>query len=174
MGTVSIDATTVVNMIEYAAVFCAQKTGVQDGDEALQAIRNGDCCACGYLRYGLAKEVGEYLGGIDASVQAVYAYEPEHCTSPADLAGLEHAIDRGINLIVSVDRRSAALSSVIASLEDALIEAAKDLACSKANGSCYAVDVKVADEEEVASRRGYGALISSVYVRPLRIWARES
>jgi len=34
--------------------------------------------------------------------------------------------------------------------------------------------VKVADEEQVASRRGYGALISSIYVRPLRIWAREN
>jgi hypothetical protein len=30
----------------------------------------------------------------------------------------------------------------------------------------------VADEEEVATRRGYGALVSSIHVRPLRVWSR--
>jgi hypothetical protein len=173
MGTVTIDATAIENMMENALFFCAQKSGFPDGEEALRAIRKGDCCACGYLRYGLSKEIGGYLGSIDVSVQAVYSYEPEHCTTMADLAGIEDALEKGINLIVSVDRSSAALYSIIASLEDAIREAAKDVVCSRANGSCYALDVKVADEAEVASRRGYGALISSIYVRPLRVWARR-
>ncbi len=172
MGTVTIDATAIGNMIGNALVFCSQKTECRDGEEALEIIGKGDCCVCGYLRYGLSRELGEYLGGIDASVQAVYTYEPEHCTSVADLAGVEHALERGINLIVSVDRRSAALYSIIASLEDAMRGAVKNLVCSEAKGSCYALDVKIADEAEVASKRGYGALISSIYVRPLRIWAR--
>jgi hypothetical protein len=174
MGTVTIDVTAIGNMIETALVFCAQTTGFRGGEEALEAIRQGDCCICSYLRYGLSKELGEYLGGIDASVQAVYSYEPEHCTGVTELATVEPALERGINLIVSVDRRSAALSSIIASLEDAVIEAAKNLICSEASGSCYALDVKVADEKEVASRRGYGALISSIHVAPLKIWARET
>ncbi len=106
-------------------------------------------------------------------MQAVYSYEPEHCTGVADLAGDEAEAMRGINLIVAVGRRSAALSSIVASLEDGLRKWRERLLCSKGNGSCYALDVKVADEEEVASRRGYGALISSVHVRPLRIWCRE-
>jgi hypothetical protein len=174
MGTVTIDITAVRNMIETALVFCAQTTGFRDGDEALEAIRQGDCCTCSYLRYGLSKELGGYLGGIDASVQAVYSYEPEYCTGVTELASVAPALERGINLIVSVDRRSAALSSIIASLEDAVLEAAKNLICSEASGSCYALDVKVADEKEVASRRGYGALISSIHVAPLKIWARET
>ena len=172
MGTVTIDATAIGDMIETALVFCSQKTGLQDGERALEAIRSGDCCVCGYLKYGLCKELGEYLGGIDASVQAVYTYEPEHCTGVADLAGAELEAMRGINLIVSVDRRSAALSSIVASLEDGVREARGRLICSEATGLCWALDVKVADAEEVASRRGYGALISSLYVAPLKVWAR--
>lgn len=172
MGTVTIDATAIGDMIERALVFSSQKTGLQDGERALEAIRSGDCCVCGYLRYGLCKELGEYLGGIDASVQAVYTYEPEYCTGVADVAGAELEAMRGINLIISVDRRSAALFSIVASLEDGVREARGRLVCSEATGSCCVLDVKVADAEEVASRRGYGVLISSLYAAPLRVWAR--
>ncbi len=170
MGTVTIDATAIGSMLGNALAFCAQKTGLQDG-EALEAIRQGDCSVCSYLRYGLSKEIGAYLGDIDASVQAVYTYEPEYSIGLDDLY---RALDRGINLVVCVDRRSAALTSLVGSLEDGFREARGRLVCPKANGSCHLLDVKVADEEEVASGRGYGALISSIYVRPLRIWARES
>lgn len=165
---VTIDATAIGDMVDNALAFCAQKTRLPSG-EALEAIRNGDCSVCGYFRYGLSKEIGAYLGNIDDSVQAVFTYEPEYSTG---LGNLDGVIDRGINLIVSVDRASAALSSLIASLEDGFKDAREQLVCSKANGSCHALDVKVADEQEVVSRRGYGALISSIHVSPLEVWAR--
>lgn len=172
-GTVTIDAAAIGGMIENALAFCAQKTRFRD-EEALEAIREGDCSVCSYFRYGLSKEIGACLGDIDASVQAVYTYEPEYSTGVTSADGVGPALEgRGINLIVSVDRRSAALSSVIASLNDGLKEARERLVCPEANGSCHALDVKVADKEEVASGQGYGALISSIYVRPLRVWARE-
>ncbi len=172
MGTVNIDAAAIGGMVENALVFCAQKARLQDGEDAVKAIQSGDCVTCGYLRYGLCKGIGEYLGSIDDSVRAVYAYDPDYCTDAHHLDGRERAGERGINVVVSVDHRSAALTSIVASLEDAVREGVRPLVCSKANGSCYALDVKVADAEEVASRRGYGALISSLYVAPLKVWAR--
>jgi len=159
-------------MIDSALAFCAELSGLESHQQALEAIRGGDCCACSYLRYGLSRELGEYLGGIDASVKAVYAYDPEHCTGVTDLADAERERLGGINLVVSVDRRSAAFTSILASLEDAVREATVPLICPKGNGSCYVLDVKVADEQEVATRRGYGALVSSIHVRPLRVWSR--
>jgi len=57
-------------------------------------------------------------------------------------------------------------------LEDAVKEGVRGLLCSKANGSCFAVDVKIVDGEELASRKGYGALVTSVYAAPLRLWSR--
>jgi hypothetical protein len=172
MGTVSIDATAIGNMIDSALVFCAELSGFASRQQALDVIRGGDCCACSYLRHGLCKELGEYLGGIDASVMAVYAYEPEYSTGVNDIADIGRERMGGINLVVSVDRRSAAFTSILASLEDAVREATRPLICPKGNGSCYMLDVKVADEQEVATRRGYGALISSIHVRPLRVWSR--
>jgi hypothetical protein len=174
MGTVTIDATAISKMIEDALAFSSQLSGLEDGEQALQAIGGGDCCVCSYLRYGLCKELGQYLGGIDASVRAVYAYEPEHCTGVAGaLDDREGERFRGINLLVSVDRRSAALTSILASLEDAVCEATGFLVCPEGSGPCYMLDVKVADEGELSTRRGYGALVSSIHVRPLRIWARD-
>jgi hypothetical protein len=173
MGTVTIDATATTNMVESALAFCAQKAGLRDGEEARKAIQDGECAVCGYLTYALSKEIGEYLGGIDSSVQAVYSYEPEYSAGALHLDVTEPPIDRGIKLIVSVDRKSAALASIVASLEDAVRESVQHLACSDANLSCYVLDVRIADIEEVASRRGYGALLSSLYAPPIRLWARD-
>ena len=172
MGTVTIDASAIGDMIDSALGYCAELSGLDSRQHAFEAIHGGDCCACSYLRYGLCKELGEYLGGIDASVKAVYAYEPEHCTGVADIADAERERLGGINLVVSVDRRSAAFTSILASLEDAVREATGALICPEGNGSCYVLDVKVADEHEVATRRGYGALVSSIHVRPLKVWGR--
>jgi hypothetical protein len=172
MGTITIDATAMANMVENALAFSAEKAGFADGDDARKAIRGGECVVCGYAAYALSKEIGEYLGGLDTTVEGVYTYEPEYSAGAVHLDGAGPAIDRGINLIVSVDRKNAALTSIVASLEDAVREAVKPLACSKVNGSCYALDVRVADAEEVTSRRGYGALLSSLYAPALRLWAR--
>ncbi len=173
MGTVTIDAAAIGNMTESALAFCARQTGFRDVEEARKCIKDGECVVCGYLTYALSKEIGEYLGGIDNSVQAVYSYEPEYSTGGFHLDGHAPAIDQGINLIVSVDRKNAALASIVASLEDAVREAMKPLACSRATASCHALDVKVADAEEVTSRRGYGALLSSLHAPPLMLWARS-
>lgn len=172
MGSVTIDAVSIKNMIENSLAYSSRLSGLESSEQALEAILGGDCCACNYLRYGLCREIGEYLGGIDASVRAVYAYEPEHCTGVTDLTGGEWERMRGINLVISVDRRSAALTSILASLEDAVREATKPLVCTEGSGACYLLDVKVADEKEVATRRGYGALVSSIHVRPLQVWTR--
>jgi hypothetical protein len=173
MGTVTIDGIAIQDMVQSALAFSAQKTALPASAEVQQAVAGGDCVACGYLRYALSKEIGEYLGTIDTSVQAVYAYEPEYAAGALHVDSAQPVVDNGINLIVSVDRKNAALSSIVASLEDAIKEGVKSLLCSKANGSCYAFDVRVVDGDEVASRRGYGALISSIYATPVRLWARD-
>lgn len=173
MGTVTIDATAIGNMTENALAFCARKVGLRDAEEARRCIKDGECVVCGYLTYALSKQIGEYLGSIDSSVQAVYSYEPDYPTGGFHLDGHAPAIDRGMNLIVSVDRKNAALTSIVASLEDAVREAMKPLACSKATASCHGLDVKMADAREVTSRRGYGALLSSLHAPPLLLWARS-
>lgn len=159
----------ITNMIEDALVFCAAKTSTGTKEKALDRVLQGDCSACGYVRYGLAKDIAQYLGSIDDTVKAVYFYEPEYATND-DTVGLSF----GINLLAWVERKSAALNSMVAGLDAALIEERKRLLCPEATAECFSLDVKVADDDEVRRRRGYGALVNSIFVRPTKVWERSN
>ena len=170
MPAIKFDNATVTNMVEDAIEFCTNKKGLKDRKQALEAIRCGDCSVCEYVRYALAKGAAEYLGSVDDTVKTIYTYEPEYATG-ADGAILGHS-SSGINLIAWVSRKSAALTSVVGSIRSALAEECKQLVCPEANALCYNLDVRVVDNGEVKKRTGYGALIDSLYVRPMEIWQR--
>jgi hypothetical protein len=172
MGTVTINDTAIQDMLQSALAFSAQKVALSDGEEVLRSVGRGNCAACAYIRYALSKEIGEYLGSIDTSVRSVYAYEPEYATGVFYMDTAHSMVDRGINLIVTVDQKNHALDSIVASLEDAVREAVRPLLCPDADGSCYVLDVRVVDREELASRRGYGAMVSSIYTAPVKLWTR--
>jgi hypothetical protein len=172
MSPVVFGNDVVANVMDEALEFCAGKAGLKGKEAAREALRTGDCCVCEYLRYALVQGVAKYLGSVDDTVKAIYTYEPEYATS-----GDEPITDRpnfspGLNLIARVTRKNAALSSVVASVSSALAEEYKQLGCPKANVLCYELDVKVTDDEEVQKRIGYGALVKSLYVRPMEVWHR--
>jgi hypothetical protein len=171
MATIVFDTTTVKGITENAVQFCTKRTGL-DGEQVLQAMYRGDCCVCGHLRYGLAKGVAEYLGSVDETIKATYTYEPEYATYADEPIPDRPDSSPGINLIVWANRKSAALSSAVASMSSALTKEYKQLTCPKANAMCCELDIKVTDDHEVQKRSGYGALISSLYVHPIEIWRR--
>lgn len=165
----SFDKSIVANMIEEALAFSAAQTGTGTKEKALDRVLQGDCSVCGYMRYGLAKGLAQYLGSIDDTIKAIYVYEPEYATND-DAVGLSF----GINLLAWVARKSAALNSIVAGLGAALIEERKCLLCPEATAECFSLDVKVADDDEVRRRRGYGALVDSIFVRPTKVWERSN
>ena len=166
---ISFDKSIVANMIEDALAFCAAKMGTETKEKALEAVLQGDCSVCGYVRYGLAQSLAQYLGSIDDTIKAVYNYEPEYATND-EMAGLSF----GIHLLAWVERKSAALNSIVAGLDAALMEERKRLLCPDATAECFSLDVKVADDDEVRRRRGYGALVNSIFVRPTKVWERSN
>lgn len=165
----SFDKSIVANMVEEALAFCATKMGTGTKERALEALLHGDCSACGYVRYGLAKAIAQYLGSIDDTIKAIYIYEPEYATDD-EMARLSLSI----NLFAWVKRESAALNSIIACLDAALQEERKPLLCPAATAECFSLDLKVADDDEVRRRRGYGALVNSIFVRPTKVWERSN
>ena len=171
MSTMMFDNALVTSMMEEAIAFCAEKTGARTREEVITAILKGDCSTCDYLKYSLAKKVGECLGLMDETIKAVYIYEPEYGVGADN--HLDHGLGlrSGINLVAWVERKTAALSSIVASLNEALVEACKRLGASE-NGLRYLLDVKLTDDNEVANRLGYGALVHSIYVRPTEVWSR--
>jgi hypothetical protein len=172
VSTLRFDNAIVTNMVEEALEFCAEKAGLKDREQARAVLLTGDCCVCEYLRYALAQRMAEYLGSVDDTIQAVYTYEPEYATSVDEAIPARPSLSPGFNLIARVSRKSAALSSVAASMRSALAEEYRQLGCPKANALCSELDVRAVDEDEVERRTGYGALINSLYVRPIEVWHR--
>jgi hypothetical protein len=172
MSTLRFENAIVTNMVEEALEFCAEKAGLKDKDQARHALRTGDCCACEYLRYALTQKMAEYLGSVDDTIKAVYTFEPDQAIGGDQAIPARPNLSPGFNLIARVSRKSAALSSVVASLRSALAEECRRLGCPKANALCSELDVRVVDEDEVKARTGYGALINSLYVRPIEVWHR--
>jgi hypothetical protein len=172
MPTLSFDNAIVTEMMKEALEFCAEKTGLKDREHARNVVLTGDCCVCEYLRFGLVQKVAEYLGSVDDTIQAIYTYEPEYATSVDGAIPDRPNLSPGFNLIARVSRKSAAQSSVVASMRSALAEEYRRLGCPKANVLCSELDVRVVDENEVEKRTGYGALINSLYVRPIEVWHR--
>jgi len=172
MSAFRFDNAIVTKMMDEALGFCAEKAGLNGKEQAREALQNGDCCVCEYLRYALAQGVAEYLGSVDDTIKAIYTYEPEYATSLDEPIPDRPNFSSGLNLIAQVSRKSAALSSVVASISSALAEEYGRLGCPKANPLCSGLDVQVVNEDEVRRRIGYGALIDSLYVRPMEIWHR--
>jgi len=172
MSAITFDTTIVEAMFDDAIESCAKKMGFNGRTQVLERMRCGDCSVCGYLRYGLAKGVAEYLGSVDDTARAIYMYEPEQATSLDGPLPGRPGLSPGISLVAWVSRKSAAMSSVVASVSSALGEEYRKLVCPKANASCYQLDVQLTDDDEVQKRVGYGALVHSLYVRPTQIWSR--
>lgn len=158
-------------MLENALAFCADKTFQGDTRQARLALTSGRCDVCDYLCYSLAKQVGEYLGQMDAAVKAVYVFQPEYARSSEATAACRSA---GINMIAWVERKSAALSALTEALDAALSERRRKLGCVNATAACYTLNVHLVDDADVRERRGYGALIGSLFVRPIRVWAHAN
>ncbi len=172
MSTVIFDHSIVGNMLDDALGLCAQRSGLKDKEQARAALRNGDCRVCEQLRNGLTQKIAEYLGSVDENVKAVYSYESEYATQMDEALPPRPNLSPGLSLIARVTRKSAALSSVIASLSSALVEEHQRLGCPKSDALCSRLDVALVDEEEIRKRTGYGVLINSLYVRPIEVWRR--
>ena len=172
MTATTFDQAIVSKMMDEAMQYCAEKAGLKAKEKAVMALKGGDCCACEYMRHAVAIKVAEYLGSLDDGITAVYSYDPGYAVEGDSSAPGARTLQPAVSLILRVNRKSAALSSLVASLTAALEREFQQVGCPNANALCRTIDVTVADEQEVEKRSGYGALIHSVWVQPLEVWHR--
>lgn len=172
MSAITFDKSIVSRMLDEAIGFCAAKSGFNGTEKARKALGNGDCRVCEYLRYALGRQVAEYLGSVDQSITAIYTFEPDYATASDGIAPSHPRVQPAMNLVARVNRKSAALLSVVASLSAAVEQELRQLGCPHANALCRELVVHLADEQDVKNRMGYGALIDSMYVRPIEVWRR--
>jgi hypothetical protein len=161
---VSTAEITVAQAMEY----CAQKMGLSSAQEAVEQLREGTAAACNYCHYSVAKQVAEALGALDQNIRAAYVFDYD--ATPHDVCFGEAASSMPVHLLVWTERKTGALSSLVEALDGAL---AQQLVNLLGRGPrAHVLDVQIVDDADVENRMGYGALLSSLYQRPIKVWER--
>ena len=163
------DATEIVSAaMQWALRESAQACGAGASEDAVRGLRQHDARTHGAFSYHLAKYLAGQIAGLDSRVKAVYLYDCD--AASGDDCFTETAATPLIHMIVWAQPKSSALSSIIAALDGALARAYGDLLPESAG--VHLLDAQVIDDDVVASRSGYGALLSSPHYRPLRLWQK--
>jgi hypothetical protein len=153
--------------IDHALDFCAAKMRLADRDATLALLRQGSGATRGYFEYGLAKHLAEYIGALDAEAQAVYLYDDE---ATADDAIFGEAMPTLVHVVIWAQRKTGALNSLVTALDSAVTQRyAESMGTPE---QAHLLDVQVVDDAEVHSRSGFGAMLTSLYHRPLLVWKR--
>jgi hypothetical protein len=156
-------------ILAQALSYCAGKMGLDGPQTATERMRQRDGVARGYCLYSVAKQVAEAIGSLDGNVRAVYTFDCD--ATPEDECLSE--IARGmplVHLLVWAQRKTAALRALVSALDRALVRAYANVLGEGQPASL--LDVQVIDDADVGRRSGYGALLGSVYHRPVQVWQR--
>ncbi len=155
-------------VLDEGLAFCRHKAGLKNREEVIERLRDGDPTVSHYCRYGLAKKVAESIGSLDDNVKSVYALDYD--ATPEDRSFSSEAQTSPIHLIVWVARKTDALDALVRALDRALVEEYAKII--DAPQLAHLLDVQVVDNADVENRTGYGALLSSVHNRPIKVWER--
>jgi len=169
-----VDQALADQMVDQAIQMCADLKFRGDAKLTLQALHLGRCDICSTVSECLVHHVGEYLGRMDRTVKAVFQYEPEfRSLKPREVELPVDSRPAGINLVAWVERKSAALTALAATLENVLSESRKRIPCKNACPACYILDIQMIEDQDVQEGRGYGMVVNSMFVRSVRVWRRR-
>lgn len=154
--------------IDHAVAYCTQKMGLGSQQAVVELLLSQNVVACNYCHYSIARQVSDLLGTLDQNVEAVYAFDYD--ATPEDLCFVGAGQIRLIHLIVRVRRKTNALKSVAEVIDQSLVQSYARL-LDKPRLE-HLLDVQFVDGADVAKRIGYGAMLSSLYNRPIQVWER--
>lgn len=123
------------------------------------------------FKYNLARGVAQTLALHDKRVQAVHLFEPS-LNPDAEVSG-ELAFEATIHLLVVVETPSAALNAFVTSLDHGLSHCLGHLPSTLFTQRPLILDVNLVTKEAVERQRGLGAMLSSVFAPPLKLWERN-
>lgn len=147
-------------LLNCAMAFCADRLHV-DVEQAVIALRNGEALTHSTLRYGIAKSIAGYLGGLECGVCGVYLYG-------SAMNGDAH-IASDIDLIIIVHRKLDQAYALLQRLDLALVTSYQGL-LGPIHGPARLLDVQFVDVEEQQKHGGCGAILRSVEARPVCLW----
>jgi hypothetical protein len=76
-----------------------------------------------------------------------------------------------LHLLVWVERKTDALSALVESLDRAMAQSLANMVGTSVDA--HVLDVQVVDDGDVKNRTAYGALLSSLFQQPIKVWDRQ-
>jgi hypothetical protein len=162
-------SSTAAVILSQAMEYCAQKMGLKNTQAAIEHVKQGDTMACSYCHYSAAQQVADALGMLDNNVQAAYMFEYD--ATPEDVCVGEASRIIPLHLLVWVGRKTDALSALVESLDRAMAQSLANILGTSQDA--YVLDVQIVDDSDVKNRTAYGALLSSLFQRPIKVWDRQ-
>jgi len=130
-------------------------------EDVLRQLKDGEAEVHSRLRYALAKELSAYLGQLNAGFHGVYLYG----SAMGDAASRYSDID----VIVVVEVRNDQTAALLARLDLSLVSQYRDLVGTQSLPQSL-FDIRVIDEQDLAERDGYGAVVHGLYTCPVCLW----
>lgn len=123
------------------------------------------------FKVGLAEGATNVIVANDGNVQAVYHFEES--ANPDSETEEAQTPDIGVHLLLLVDSNSAALDAFIKSLDGTLTGLIRELPSPSLTKRTSILNVIPITQEDVDNKQGYGALLSSMFARPVKLWANN-
>lgn len=130
----------------------------------MAALRNGDQAAHSAFRYALAQGFCRYLAKLGPAFRALYIY------GSTMNGGTHPASD--VDVILWVHKKTDSIESLLRRLDRFLAQAYQALIGT--NRLEHLFDIHLVDDLDVQLRRGYGAMVQSIWLAPICIWRRYS
>ena len=121
-----------------------------------------------YFKLGMAQRIANTLAAHDDQVREIHYFDP-NLSSDSEIEAYA-PLDPSVNLLVVVESKSAALDSFIAALDMALTQEARKLPSPLFASLTSILNAMIITEGDVDQKRGYAALLSSMYLKPLQVW----
>jgi hypothetical protein len=137
------------------------------------AMRHGDCVECEEFHQRLASLIAQSLAEREPTLRAVYRFDPTFASGEDGRVRTLPSESSAIDLLVWTETKTDGLLADVRALQEDLAQERLNWLCPKAVPWCHALNIVLIDDAEVRARRGYAALLDSLWVRPTKVWGQE-
>ena len=164
----AVELTEVAEKIKDKALdFAKMKLPPLKRDQNLEELFQQRNFFCDF-KHGLVEGVCQTIGEYDGKVIESYCFDPD--ANPDCQSGDEIPLDGTINIILVVESKTAGLDALITSLDRGLTQALKELPIPNLVSYDSVLNIIQVTQNDVENRKGYAALISSLYAPALKVW----
>jgi hypothetical protein len=170
MGRAEINSGLADQMVKNAVKKCAVRYLDGNIQHAISSLQEGRHDICIAFSHFLALEIAEYLGKMDKTVKAIYEYGVDPASARIHDTEQVPSEAIGINLVSWVERKSAALSALVVTLNTVLSEAEQNLGFGAPDSTHFPLDLKMVTDEDVQNQHGYAVIVNSELIHSTQVW----